>query len=116
MIDWLTTKIARPCLAIASVQTMVVDKQRLLAPARPLTKLRHALSDEHYAVIEPLLPTNDRPVHPWKCHCSVINGILGVLHTGAQWRDLPRPTYGPWQTVYERFNRGSKDGTWGRPW
>jgi transposase len=36
------------------------------------------------------------------------------LHTGAPWRDLPRDTYGPWQTVYERFNRWSKDGTWGR--
>jgi len=27
---------------------------------------------------------------------------------------LPRATYGPWQTVYQRFNPGSKDGTWGR--
>jgi transposase len=79
-----------------------------------VNQLRHALGDEHYAIIEPLLPTNDRPGHPWKCHRSVINGILWVLHTGAQWRDLPRPTYGPWQTVYERFNRRSKDGTWGR--
>jgi transposase len=75
---------------------------------------RHALRDDRYAIIEPLLPTNDRPGHPWKCHRSVINGILWVLHTGAQWRDLPRPTYGPWQTVYERFNRRSKDGTRGR--
>jgi transposase len=79
-----------------------------------VNQLRHALRDEHYAAIEPLLPTNNRPGHPWKCHRSVINGILWVLHTGAQWRDLPRPTYGPWQTVYERFNRWSKDGTWDR--
>jgi transposase len=79
-----------------------------------VTQLRHALSDDHYAIIEPLLPTNDRPGHPWKCHRSVINGILWILHTGAPWRDLPRDTYGPWQTVYERFNRWSKDGTWGR--
>jgi transposase len=27
---------------------------------------------------------------------------------------LPGDTYGPWQTVYERFNRWSKGGTWGR--
>ena len=79
-----------------------------------MNKLRHALSDEHYAAIEPLLPTNDRPGHPWKDHRVVIDGILGVLHTGAPWRDLPRPTYGPWQTAYERFNRWGKDGTWGR--
>jgi transposase len=79
-----------------------------------VNQLRHALSDEHYAAIEPLLPTNDRPGHPWKCHRSVISGILWALHTGAQWRDLPRPTYGPRQTVYQRFNRWSKDGTWAR--
>jgi transposase len=79
-----------------------------------LTQLRHALSDEHYAIIEALLPNNDRPGHPWKDHRRVISGILWILHTGAPWRDLPRATYGPWQTVYERFNRWSKDGTWGR--
>jgi transposase len=79
-----------------------------------LTRLRHALSDDHYRLIEPLLPTNDRPGHPWKDHRTVINGILWILHTGAPWRDLPRATYGPWQTVYERFNRWTKDGTWDR--
>jgi transposase len=79
-----------------------------------LTRHRHALSDDHYRLIEPLLPTNDRPGHPWKDHRVVIDGILWVLHTGAPWRDLPRPTYGPWQTVYERFSRWTKDGTWGR--
>lgn len=79
-----------------------------------MTQLRHALSDDRYASIEPLLPTNDRPGRPWKDHRLVINGILWVLHTGAQWRDLPRATYGPWQTIYDRFNRGTKDGTWDR--
>ena len=80
-----------------------------------MTQLRHAPGDDQYAIIQPLLPTNDRPEHPWKCHRSVINGVLWILHTGAPWRDLPRDTYGPWQTVHERFNRWSKDGTWGRP-
>jgi transposase len=79
-----------------------------------LTRLRHALSDDQYRLIEPLLPTNARPGHPWKDHRLVIDGVLWVLHTGAPWRDLPRATYGPWQTVYERFNRWTKDGTWGR--
>ena len=79
-----------------------------------MTQLRHALSDEHYAIIAPLLPTGGRPGRPWKGHRIVIDGVLWVLHTGAPWRDLPRATYGPWQTVYERFNRWSKDGTWGR--
>jgi transposase len=79
-----------------------------------VTPLRHALSDDHFAVIAPSLPTNDRPGHPWKDHRRVIDGILWILHTGAPWRDLPRQTYGPWQTAYERFNRRSQDGTRGR--
>lgn len=79
-----------------------------------MTKLRHALSDDHFAILEPLLPTNRRPGRPWKGHRLVIDAILWILHTGAPWRDLPRGAYGPWQTAYERFSRWSKDGTWGR--
>ena len=40
----------------------------------------------------------------------VANGILWVLFSGAAWRDLPE-RYGPWKTVYGRFNRWQKDGT-----
>jgi hypothetical protein len=87
---------------------------RHIHPRTIVTRLRHALSDEHYEIILPLLPTGDRPGHPWKGHRAVIDGILWVLRTGAPWRDLPRETYGPWQTVYERFNRWGKDGTRGR--
>ncbi len=36
-----------------------------------------------------------------------------MLHSGAPWRALPE-RYGPWQTVYDRFNRWRKDGTWAR--
>jgi transposase len=35
------------------------------------------------------------------------------LHTGAPWRDLP-DRYGPWQTVFTRFNGWRRDGTWVR--
>jgi transposase len=35
------------------------------------------------------------------------------LHTGAPWRDLPE-RYGPWKTVFHRFNSWRKDGTWVR--
>lgn len=44
---------------------------------------------------------------------KVINGIFWCLRTGAPWRDLPR-RYGPWQTVYERFNRWCREGLWRR--
>ena len=34
----------------------------------------------------------------------MLNAIFWRLNTGAPWRDLPE-RYGPWQTVYHRFNR-----------
>jgi transposase len=51
--------------------------------------------------------------HPWKDHRPLVNGILWHLHTGAPWPDTPR-RYGPWQTIYDRFNRWRKDGTWAK--
>lgn len=51
--------------------------------------------------------------HPWHPHRPLVNGILWHLHTGAPWRDVPAQ-YGPWQTVYDRFNGWRKDGTWAR--
>src|SRR6185436_1830866 len=47
----------------------------------------------------------------WKAHRPLVNGILWHIHTGAPWPDTPQ-RYGPWQTVYDRFNRWRKDGTW----
>src|SRR5947209_143031 len=50
---------------------------------------------------------------PWTDHRRLVNGILWHLHTGAPWPDTPE-RYGPWQTVYDRFNRWRKDGTWAK--
>ena len=41
----------------------------------------------------------------------VLNGIFWVLRTGSPWRDLPE-RYGPYTTVYNRFNRWAKAGVW----
>lgn len=40
-----------------------------------------------------------------------LEGILWRFRTGAPWRDLP-PFFGPWKTVYNRFNEWSKSGIW----
>jgi transposase len=72
---------------------------------------RHELADEHWDVIEDLFPKNGRgPGRPWSNHRTMMNGILWILKTGAPWRDLP-DRYGPWQTVYHRFNTYRRDGT-----
>ena len=41
----------------------------------------------------------------------VLNGIFYVLRTGSPWRDLPG-RYGPYTTVYNRFNRWARQGVW----
>ncbi|XYX41342.1 IS5 family transposase [Candidatus Erwinia dacicola] len=73
---------------------------------------RYDLSDEAWALIQPLLPTEPvtpRAGRPWAEHRMIINGMFWVLCSGAPWRDLPE-RYGPWKTVYNRFNRWSKSG------
>ena len=74
---------------------------------------RGELTDRAWAVIAPLMPVNGERGGQWEDHRRVINGILWKLRTGAPWRDLPE-RYGPYQTVYDRFVRWRRDGTWDR--
>ena len=36
-----------------------------------------------------------------------VEGVLWIVRTGAPWRDLPE-RYGPYTTVYNRFNRWAR--------
>jgi transposase len=75
---------------------------------------RYELTDAQWERIAPFFPDryhHGQAGHPWKDHRPLVNGILWHLHTGAPWPDTPAG-YGPWQTVYDRFNRWRKDGTW----
>lgn len=74
---------------------------------------RFELSDEQYALIEPVLPKRKRTGRPRADDRTVLNGLFWKLATGASWRDIPE-RYGPWQTVYERFTVWQADGTWDR--
>ncbi len=68
------------------------------------------LSDEEWVRIEPHLPRGRRGAHRVDDR-RVISGILHMLKTGARWRDCPGE-YGPYTTVYNRFNRWSRQGVW----
>lgn len=73
---------------------------------------RHELTDEQWERLKPLLPPQKPHTgRPATDHRQIINGILWILRTGAPWRDLPE-RYGPWQTVYGRFNRWREEGIW----
>ncbi len=74
---------------------------------------RHELSDEEWALLEPLLPAQSTGGRPFRDHRTVLNGILLRVRTGIQWRDLPE-RYGPWQTVYARYRRSRRSGLWDR--
>lgn len=77
---------------------------------------RYDLTDAQWEKIQSFFPDryhHGQAGHPWKDHRPLVNGILWHLHTGAPWPDTPR-RYGPWQTVYDRFNRWRKDGTWAK--
>lgn len=71
---------------------------------------RHELTDEQWGRIEKLLPANGLRGGQWNDHRPLINGMVWRLKTGCPWRDVPEK-YGPWQTVYDRFNRWCADGT-----
>ncbi len=58
----------------------------------------------------PLLPDKPRGV-PRVDDRRVLNGIFHILRTGAPWRDLPE-RYGPYTTIYNRYNRWAKAGVW----
>lgn len=71
---------------------------------------RQELTDEQWALIRDLLPSNcGQRGCPWKDHRVILDAMLWVLRTGAPWRDLPE-RYGPWQTVYDRFQRWRREG------
>src|SRR5438034_8656942 len=79
-----------------------------------MTVRRHEITDAEWERLAPLLPPErPRTGRPNKSHRLIVNGILWKLRTGAPWRDLPE-RYGPWQTVYDRFVRWRRDGTWDR--
>jgi transposase len=73
---------------------------------------RWELNDEQWAVVEPVLRPErraDNRGRPWHDTRSVLNGVLWVLGTGAQWRELLEK-YPPYQTCHPRFQQWIRSG------
>ena len=65
-----------------------------------------------WSVLEPILQParrQDGRGRPWRDTRAVLNGVLWVLGTGAQWRELPNK-YPPYQTCHRRFQQWVRDG------
>ena len=52
---------------------------------------REDLTEEQWGLIAPLIPTPPRRPdgrgRPWRANREVLNGILGILRSGARWQD-----------------------------
>lgn len=70
------------------------------------------LTPTHWERIARLLPSQRPPTgRPASDHRQIIEGILWVMHAGTSWRQMPRE-FGPWQTIYSRFQRWKREGLW----
>jgi transposase len=75
---------------------------------------RSVINDETWAIIEPLLPTTEgKRGGQFHDHRPVVEGIAYKFRTGCPWRDVPGE-FGPYQTLWQRHDQWSKDGTWQR--
>ena len=75
------------------------------------------LTNAQWAFIEPLLPElptrSDGRGRPWRDSREVLNGILWILRTGAQWLEMP-DRYPPYQTCHRRFQQWRRSGVMDR--
>ncbi len=74
----------------------------------------YSLTNEQFEQINRLLPPEQgrRGRPPTVKNREALEGILHVLRTGTPWRDLPN-AYGPWHTIYMRWQRWIERGVWG---
>jgi transposase len=73
---------------------------------------RWEVGDAEWELLEPILRPARRADHrgrPWHDTRAVLNGVLWVLGTGAQWRELPSK-YPPFQTCHRRFQQWVRTG------
>lgn len=72
------------------------------------------LTDEQWAILEPLVPPSKHGGRPREVNVrEVINTILYLNRAGCQWDMLPHDLL-PKSTVYDYFAQWRNDGTWQR--
>lgn len=85
--------------------------------AKPLPTIER-LPDDLWAELQPLLPpekalgTPGRPPVPYR---KVLDGILYVLRTGAQWKSVPKE-FGSGSTCHKRFQEWERRGVFEKLW
>jgi putative transposase len=73
---------------------------------------RRELRDDQWLKIRQLLPgkKSDAGVTAGD-NRKFVDAVLWMARTGCHWRELP-PSFGRWNSVFQRYNRWSKKGVW----
>ena len=73
--------------------------------------VRRQLRDEQWSRVERVLLAQRRTGRRGRDDRNFIEAVLWWRRTGVPWRELPGE-FGSWKTVFNRFDRWSKDGRW----
>lgn len=75
--------------------------------------IRLQLNDLQWSKFAAILDAERGAGRPANDDRNFIEAVLWWRRTGVPWRDLPEE-FGPWKTVFNRFDRWSKAGKWTR--
>ncbi len=72
------------------------------------------LTDAQWELLKPLVEPRTpqkRRGRPWRdTRRQVLEGVLWILRTGAQWAELPKDKFPPYQTCHRRFQQWVQSG------
>ncbi len=102
---------AKRCHAARRARRDVPTRGATRAVGVPGTPL---LTDALWVQLAPLLPSRagKRGRTP-SDHRPILAGLFWMMRTGVGWREI-LPQFGPWHTVYSRYQQWGRDGTWAR--
>lgn len=72
---------------------------------------RHALTDEQWARLQPLLPRRPQGRKATRGDRLFLDAVIFRAKTGIPWRDLPE-RFGNWKSVYNRFRNWAEKDCW----
>ena len=72
---------------------------------------RRQLDDRQWAKLSRVIEAQRGVGRRGRDDRDFVEAVLWIHRTGAPWRDLPSD-FGPWKTVYNRFDRWARTGRW----
>jgi transposase len=86
-----------------------VEREEVMTSLKPYAS---DISDQEWAILEPLIPTAKLGGRPRNVEMrQILNGIFYLLRSGCAWRLLPHD-YPAWSTVYDYFRKWRNQGIW----